>query len=287
DSTKITKTNLENETCLKILFLGDSYSSKPFSKKSYGDFFSEKLSDTLNYCVESIYLSSGGVGTSQQLAILEDKIDSINPDIVFWQFYWNDFLDNIKFSVHDMKNDSIIRKKAWDNSAFWAGYLNQKIPFLIDSTLGFYLSNKLINKDILRSWPINPFEGEELYDYNKKFISLAIKNVEKISQKKEFSLFTTVSPLECLIVNDINCEDWTIKQHQTLESILMENSSYISMTKYYKDDDQAVWDTSDKNSLFSDLDPAYKGIRHLSDSGEEYFGNILFENFKSQTLENN
>ncbi|NCN45874.1 MAG: hypothetical protein COU63_04985 [Candidatus Pacebacteria bacterium CG10_big_fil_rev_8_21_14_0_10_36_11] len=274
--------NKEANSCLKILFLGDSFSSSPFSDHSYSYYFADSLAKNSSFCVETISIASGGAGNSQELARLEDVIEQAKPNAVIWQFYWNDFFDNIRFSLFEINNEELIRKKAWDSSAFWSGYINQKIHLLEDSTLGKFISTKMFYNDLFHSQPADDRDFAKVIEYNQKFIPLAIKRVEKLGEKNNFKLFTTLSPMECQFNTNSTCEKWAINFQDQLRKILSENNNYLSMEKEFiiNDQEKTIEESQNKEILFAENDKlTTKGIRHLSDDGEKYFGGILLQNF--------
>lgn len=265
-----------SKTCKRVLFLGDSFSTAPFSEYSYGDYFTQKLSEEFQSCFISLHLASGGVGNSQELAKLEDNIEIIDPDLVVWQFYWNDLVNNVQLSVHDIDNNQLKRKKAWDNAFFLAGYLNQHIPFLKNSAVGKYYFEQSTQKDLFRSWPAYPYTSE-VVDYNKVFIPLLLESGEKIVQDNSAKLITTLSPLECYFEQEETCEEWRLFHQKELENILIENSTYVSMDATSS---STIFDKNSLNALFSNDDTKNNGMRHLSEQGENYFGTNLFYNSK-------
>lgn len=274
-----------SESCLNILFLGDSFSTAPFTIASYSDFFAKKLSFNINRCVSVFNLASGGVGNSQELAKLSDEIEFLNPDIVIWQFYWNDLYENVVMPVHTIKNNKLKRKKAWRSSLFLAGFLNQNVPFLQDSMLGKFLFQQSAQVDLLRDWVVDPHITADIISYNQKFIPLAIEEAKKITSKHNSKLLLTLSPLECTINTNVECEEWQNQNHNYLRKILNEYEIFIDMKEISSTATQIdCIESKDLQLLFAKNDLKNAGARHLSEHGEEYFGSILFSNFKNNEL---
>lgn len=299
-----------DSSCRKILFLGDSFSTALYSDLSYSDYFSKKISEDLHQCIISLNIASPGTGNSQQLAKLEDNIQKINPDLIIWQFYWNDLNDNIQVAVHKIKNEELKREKAWRSFLFWAGYLNQNIPYLRESDLGTYLFSRATETDLFRNWPIDPLKDDEI-KYNKEFIPLLLKKGLKIATDNSINLVTTISPLECQFINENSCDQWQIETNNILRNILAKDSNYIEMDQYLQGTLSAHLDLAqylestfsaqigagdtekntestpsaaskkDLDALFSREEAATPGYRHLSPTGEAYFGAKLFDNFKN------
>ncbi|MBU0974843.1 SGNH/GDSL hydrolase family protein [Patescibacteria group bacterium] len=263
-------------TCKKILFLGDSFSTAPFSEFSYGDYFTEKLSEEFHHCFISLHLASGGVGNSQELAKLEDNIEVIDPDLVIWQFYWNDLVNNVQFSVHDIDRNLLKRKKAWNNAFFISGFLNQHIPFLRTSVIGNYFFEESTKKDFFRTWPADIYT-DDVDEYNKVFVPLLLESGKKLAANNSAKLLTTISPLECYLDQEKTCDEWSLGDHIILEGILIENSMFISMESTSS---ATIFVENNLNNLFSNDDMKNYGSRHLSEQGEIYFGTNLFLNSK-------
>ena len=74
----------------KVLFLGDSFTHS--AEVSNEDTYYHYLGDTLP--IEVFALGQAGYGNLQQLLVLEDHIDTIQPDLVVLQVCDNDFIDN-------------------------------------------------------------------------------------------------------------------------------------------------------------------------------------------------
>ena len=93
-----------------------------------------------------------------------------------------------------MKDGKLERKNAWKNSLFLAGFLNQNIPFLQNSTLGKYFLSQATQFDYLRDWPADPSVTSELVSYNRELVPLLIEEAERVISQHESKLFLTLSP---------------------------------------------------------------------------------------------
>ncbi|MBT3249557.1 MAG: SGNH/GDSL hydrolase family protein [Candidatus Pacebacteria bacterium] len=272
-------------SCKRILFLGDSFSTALYSDLSYSDHFSKKLSKKSSQCITSLNIAAPGTGNSQQLAKLEDDIKKIKPDLIVWQFYWNDLNDNVQLAVHKVNNGQLKRKKAWRSSLFWAGFLNQNLPFMRESHLGKYIFSKATETDLFRYWPIDPQTEDEI-KYNQMLIPLLLNSGKRIAANNSAALITTISPLECQFIDESSCDQWQIESNNALRNILTKNSNYIEMDQYlnYTQSINSSNSSSIKkinpDFLFAEEEAATPGYRHLSPSGEAYFGERLFNNFR-------
>lgn len=82
---------------IKIFFIGDSFTAamNVSNDKTYYGFIKNKIKD-----VEVFAYGVGGYGSLQEYMILDKFIDLIKPNMIIWQFFDNDFLDNdIKLDI--------------------------------------------------------------------------------------------------------------------------------------------------------------------------------------------
>lgn len=278
---------IECNDYIKILFLGDSFTVSPWTPKgeSFPAMFSKRYALSEKKCVKMYNFSSGGSGNDQQLAAFLNVKDQLKPDIVIWQFYFNDFQDNVRQALYDPVNQSLKKRFVWNNTIFLAGFLNQNVPFLSSTTLGMHIMHIGETKDIFRNWPISFGDQEKLFKYNSDKIRLLLRKMQKAANANSFSLYTTLAPLECQIIPSITCK-WSIgDQQDKIREILIENSTYVAMD--HPDETQSVLGLSyDEKFLNSqdypfntDKDVNAPGSRHLSNYGNLKFGSILFDNF--------
>jgi hypothetical protein len=74
----------------KILFLGDSFTAA-LAASDGAEYFSVAARDL---GAEAFAYGAGGFGTLQEAMVLEENLDRIKPDLVVWQYCWNDFINN-------------------------------------------------------------------------------------------------------------------------------------------------------------------------------------------------
>ncbi len=74
-----------------ILFIGDSFTAamNVSNDKTFYGIIKNSIKD-----VEVFAYGVGGYGSLQEFMVLNEFIDLIKPEIIIWQFFWNDFLDN-------------------------------------------------------------------------------------------------------------------------------------------------------------------------------------------------
>ncbi len=75
----------------KILVLGDSYTQaySVSDGQAYYDYLGQH-----NDQIEIFAYGAGGYGSLQEYLILDRYIDLVRPDLILWQFHWNDLINN-------------------------------------------------------------------------------------------------------------------------------------------------------------------------------------------------
>lgn len=271
----------------KILFLGDSFTVAPWTEKgeSYSAYFSKEFVESENTCVHQYRLASSGTGNDQQFAVFSDLVGKLKPDIVIWQFYYNDFYDGFRQELYEVENNQLKKRSVFKNTIFFAGFLNQKIPFLKPTTLGKHLMSLAERRDLFNYWSVSISDFEEVQEHGKNKTKILLREMQNIADINNFSLFTTLAPLECQLAPITPCNGSKIQN--ILKEILIENSTYVAMDSpkdtnsnvlgYSIDDGTACT----QDYLFEtsrDVNPP--GRRHLSKAGNQLFGKVLFESFK-------
>jgi len=76
---------------IKIFFVGDSFTAalEISNDKTYYGIIRNKIKN-----IGVFAYGAGGYGSLQEFMILDEFIDVINPDLIIWQFFENDFFDN-------------------------------------------------------------------------------------------------------------------------------------------------------------------------------------------------
>ena len=273
---------------IKILFLGDSFTMAPWTNygESFPSIFSNKLAKSLNICVVQYRLASPGSGTDQQLAVFQDIVTKLKPNIVIWQFFNNDIFDNIQQALFDVSDHKLIRRSIKNNFEYIAGTLNQKIPVLKYTSLGKYLMYTGISKDPFHNWTVPPNDLTKRKEYNSEKIPLELKEMLNLSKIYNFSFYSTLAPLECLENTQLICSSWISDNQNLLRQLLQSNSMFLSMEIYksnnvlgLQSDFEPLPDNSELFNQTNDSNPI--GSRHLNKQGNYVYGNLLFKNFNN------
>ncbi len=286
-TNKVVSYNEDLGNCEKILFLGDSFTNSPWNEydHSYTEYFVSNLAAKDQKCYSLVRVATSATNNDQQFARFLDIIDIIKPKMVFWQFCWNDFYENFDRPLYKLDNNgNFHREKSYANSYFWAGWLNQKFPFLVNTNLGNFL---LYFGEKNNNFFINESEVEgnldSLINSNENKIIYFLDRMKFLAKKYDFKLATTISPLECELVFSEGCgildeldnTDAFIIQ-TSLVDILKRNSKFVSMSDSDSLTKEQIFNQSDFSVLEKNI-----GTRHLEPSGQEKAGNILFLNFIS------
>jgi len=75
----------------KVFIMGDSFTEMSFVNN--GEEYYAYLEDAFD--VELFVFGAGGYGTLQEYMVYKDYLDIIDPDVIIWQFYFNDFINNV------------------------------------------------------------------------------------------------------------------------------------------------------------------------------------------------
>lgn len=279
----------DKDECTKILFLGDSFTVAPWvnDKESYSAVFSSLYSENNQVCVRSYRMATGGANNSQELLYFGKHVKKLQPDLVIWQFYWNDISENPKEEIFTVVDGKLRQRMPWKNMLFLSGFLNQKIPFLRNSALGNHLLYLGEQEDPFSYWPFDFRDKNLSLSYSQVLIPKLIDEMDELSSVNNFNWFTTLAPLECQFVSaQSNCEYKSILQNE-LRNILQFQSQYISMEvePTFSVSRSTTWQTEITQQMenvrfFNTIEDRTEiGGRHLSKEGNKLFGENLFNNY--------
>lgn len=273
--------------CKTVLFLGDSFTLAPWTNKgeSYAAVFSQRLALENKICVRMYRVATGGVGNDQEFARFTDVVKTIRPQIVFWQFYENDLFENVTAELYVFRGNELYRKNAYFNTSFIAGFLNQRIPLLRDTTTGRHIMFLGEFADVFRVWPVNPYNEEEIISYNRRKVPALLTLMSDLAKSHQFVFYTTLAPLECEVDQKFHCPWSSRRTQQTLREMLQKSGRYISMDGSLLKKLTVLGATTSKEDerLFDTVhDRNPPGARHLSPEGNKRYGTLLYENYRFQ-----
>ena len=125
----------------KVFVIGDSYTQAycVSDEDTYYKYL-EEHSDSL----EIYAYGCGGYGTLQESMIIEMYIDSINPDIILWQFCTNDFINNSL----ELEAKSYLNNNHMTRPYFVSGDIEYRYPKQKQSLANIMLKNSYLLKMI-------------------------------------------------------------------------------------------------------------------------------------------
>lgn len=289
-TSEVISVNEDYGNCENIVFLGDSFTDSPWDGKgkSYSEHFVDDLSMNNHSCYRLVRLATNGTGNDQQFARFSDIVASLHPKLVVWQFYWNDFFDNVEKPLYLPSGDTFQRERAYRSIYFWSGWLYQKLP-VKDTNLGnFLLYFGELKKDKSVDWFTLEKDHGMMVDYSDKKIKFFLDKMKDLEKKYDFKLITTISPLECSVTTENSCAKLDDQKKEIFYTsflelqnemmiILQNNSNFVSMYENESMSSSEVFEESD----FWEQEQTI-GSRHLGASGQEKAGDILFLNFISR-----
>ncbi len=287
-TSKVIYVNKSYGNCENIVVLGDSFTDSPwdYEGKPYAEHFVDRLSVKNHNCYRLIRIATNGTGNDQQFARFTDIVKFLRPKLVIWQFYWNDLFDNVEKPLYSLEGDSFHREKSFKNFYFWSGWIYQKLPIVKNTNLGdFLLYFGELKKDASVDWFHIESDPNLLLDFNNKKITFLLNEMKVLEKKYNFKLVTTMSPLECEVIDSNGCAkldeqqgfvlyDSFLRFQNEMTNILQNNSRFISM---YKNESMSSLEMLDQSDFWKQ--EKIIGVRHLGASGQEKVGNILFFNF--------
>lgn len=264
------------------LFVGDSFTWGPWAEdeQTFPAVFGQRMSTETSECIVVERLATMGTGTQQQFARFVDVIDQLHPDVVIWQFFWNDMYEDQHYGTFSVLENSLLRKKNWIHPMFLAGFLNQHIPGLREIALGKYLMYLGESRDLFRQW--DPEYGR--LDEN----ALIFQQMDTLAKQHSFVWYTTFAPVECELLN-IDC-DGADGDTARLKDFLKTHTAFLPMDSLTSSpvistaSPSAILGSSVSERLFNTSDdPAKAGWRHLSVEGNAWSGQLLLQNFRNVT----
>ncbi len=104
-------TNTSGKT--RVLILGDSFTEMVYVPRG-GEWYAS-LERAFPQSAFYVY-GVGGYGTTQQYLALEEYYDEIQPDVILWQFYFNDFTNNyFSADLHEYPLNNLARRPYFED----------------------------------------------------------------------------------------------------------------------------------------------------------------------------
>lgn len=275
--------------CKKFLFVGDSFTTAPWveAEESYIYIFLKRYLEQYHQCAVGFRLAFGGANTSQEFYAFTQIIPKLKIDVLIWQFYWNDQIENIKEEVFYVDDHGQLKHRApWKNMLFIAGFLNEHVPLMKDSALGNYLLYLAETDDPFNYLKFDYNDVEKTTTFNQQLITKIFSEMDQYSQSYHFAWYTTLSPLECEVAN-LSAQKcaFRLDLQRNLRNLLSHYPNYLGLD--YVDKSLVSGETltgfnleTNYQNLFDSVnDKTEVGSRHLSAEGNRFFGENIFYNF--------
>ena len=241
----------------------------------------EKLLSQNNQAVSVVRAGMTDTGPDQQLRLFKKYIlPNFRPQIVVWQFYSNDTVNNVLYSTYDISDtNELILLDAKSNWSYQRLRLYNLIPLpesikkqsrLVKLTMS-YFENKRFSQ-VPKHFVDDPRE------WGRKKIVLAIEEMTRLSKLRNFQLYLVLVAPQAYYLKAADPtwnwpDQWDSREteYQLLKDIFERQSNYIS-GEFTPEEIGSITGlpvTSISDTLFasSASDHALKGIRHFNEVG--------------------
>lgn len=184
------------ENTIRIAFVGDSmvFGFGVELNETMGKLLESKLNSGLDKHYEVINFGVSAYGTEQEYIWIKDEVINYSPDIIILSFVTNDFKENVKYSLFDVKNNKLVANPPLKitpilklrNYISWHSHLYSLIYFSV-------IDNQKLRNILIELKLLNP----PIMDPSTDFDSLIYLN----SKNKEFEY---ASNKTLLLLDEIN-----------------------------------------------------------------------------------
>jgi hypothetical protein len=253
-----------------IVTLGDSYTQGV--PVSFAEAYPSALEQILQRQSKDVKVLNAGLGDSspeQQMTLLTKYVlPRVHPDIVIWQFYPNDSLDNATKALFAVSSaGELTPLEARDNWMYRRQRFYERAPLPASFKNGSYLFHLLLRRyepDRLAAVP----KGADPTSWGRQKIPLNISRMQALASQHNFKLYLAlVAPqaaYEAVEANTPAHDEWT--EYPNLLEVLEQHPNFIHV-KF----DPATIEAARGNGggIFSeaDRDPNPFGMRHFNSSG--------------------
>ena len=271
-----------NETMVKIL---ESKLNSRLSKKS-----------SINYEVMNFGVSA--YGTEQEYILIKNKVINYSPDIIILAFVPNDFKENVKFNLFDVKNDALIMNHHQKitsllklrNYISWHSHLYSLVySSIIDNQKlrDFFIKAKLLNPpyknpdtDFDSLIYLNSKNEEFEYSVNKTlFLLNAINDIAK-KNNLEFAIFLVPTREQ---VDNNKMKDYIKSNNLPFENL---NTTKVQeIIKALQKENVIIIDPLDLFKKYNKNNTFYYNVDgHWNTRGHQFAADILYEKLINMSI---
>lgn len=278
-----------------IVTLGDSFTEGyPVRSSNAYPAVMERLLEARKCRTRVINAGIGATGPDQHLRLLSEVVlPRVKPDVVVWQLYENDILDNVRQAVYGIERGAL---EPWTARGHW---MYQRRVFY--DALPLPASIK-VGSPLLRLWfralealgdPRVPKDPRTQREWSARKIRLEIAELERLAAERGFETYYVLlsSQGRYLAALDRTGDESVWREenrasHRELEAILGGRPDVISAWFV----DEATWPREVAETLVRtpagigidlfadvDVDPAPVGSRHFNESGYALLAHAVAE----------
>jgi lysophospholipase L1-like esterase len=253
-----------------LVALGDSFTAGfPVGRElSYPARLQEELARA-GAPMHVLNLGTGDSGPDQHLRLFVDyALPRVTPDVVVWQFYPNDILDNCAVPTYDIEDGKLVRLDASDNWLYRRGLLFEltPLPAWLKLRSRVYLS-------VLKAaehWTyaqVPPEFSAHREAWSEAKVRLEVGEMDRLARERGFRAYYTLVPPRALSIEpereeDVRQIEWARESYAMLREILAPRPEFIDLVLDEKSAaSPAGYYSSDK------ADPNPPGDRHLNEEG--------------------
>ena len=264
-----------NETIVKIL---ESKLNSRLSKKRY-----------INYEVMNFGVSA--YGTEQEYILIKNKVITYSPNIIILAFVPNDFKENVKFNLFDVKNGALIRNPPQKitsllklrNYISWHSHLYSLVySSIIDNQKlrDFFIKAKLLNPPYKN--PNTDFDSliylnskNQEFDYTVNKTLFLLNAINNIAKKNNIELVIFLVPTREQVDNN-KMKDYIKSNKLPFEKLNITKVQEIIMAVQKENviiiDPLDLFNKYNKNNTFY-----YNVDGHWNAKGHQFAADILYE----------
>jgi hypothetical protein len=185
---------------LDIVCLGDSFTEGPLkaSNPSYPTFLKYMLED-IDVATTVVNVGLTYSGNDQHLAMLKTKIlPMMRPDILIYQFCFNDLFDNIDLSLYRIEqNARLVHHGVFDHWLFRQHQFLRAIPLPYSLKKNLFIVRAILGHlDLDPAHFVPPAVRNQQLAYSRRKTELFLETLTRLAERYGFTLYLTMVDLQ-------------------------------------------------------------------------------------------